>query len=202
VHPRAARRRARLGAPLLTAVHGSQLTQDNDVGHMLTGLDAMRCPTPKVVLRILGVPVLTANMPSVEFATWGGDVGSAVAQQVHDVGQGVVRPWSFYFGLGGPAGPADMRGDVDAYAVRGKAGACSAATVGTAFPQGQRASTTLGAQYDDVPTAAAGVRCLLATIGATVSGTTITPARACRAAVHTASLEASLEMLDRLERQM
>ena len=54
-----------------------------DIGHVFTGLEAMTCLTDTVDL-IVGVITYTVEVSNEEFATWVGDLGSAVAQKTVD----------------------------------------------------------------------------------------------------------------------
>ena len=55
--------------------------QGVDVGHISTGVEAMRCPRPRVVLSRL-LPAGTVSMDNEAFATWGGEPGAAAAAMV------------------------------------------------------------------------------------------------------------------------
>ena len=108
-----------LAEALLNALRDSQVVKNTDMGHVFTGLEAMFCPSPTVELDLPG-PDWTVKMPNLEFATWGGDLGSAVAQKVHDEadlgmkGQG----WSRYFGGRNTlASDEDLNGDIDSYII-------------------------------------------------------------------------------------
>lgn len=90
---------------------------ETDMSHLFTGLEAMECPSDQVVFQpIFGVPATywTVNMPNYIFASWGGDIGSAVAVKTFDSLQGNPYPWSYYIGPAGiKAGDDDLYGDVD-----------------------------------------------------------------------------------------
>ncbi len=117
--------RAKLPSPvttlgkLLKALHDSQEVEDTDLGHVFTGLEAMCCPKPSVEISMTG-PNPVVKMPSVEFATWGGDLGSAIGLKVYDEYDKNLptQDWDKY--LLAPntrAGTADFNGDIDAYAI-------------------------------------------------------------------------------------
>lgn len=98
-----------------------------DISHVFTGLEAMICPIQSVSTSVvLNVPILGAKrisiniyMPNEEFATWGGDLGSAAAIKLLDEHMGTPRPWTEYFGPKGTLASAeDLRGDIDSYAFR------------------------------------------------------------------------------------
>ena len=104
---------------LLKALQDSQEIEDTDLGHVFTGLEAMCCPKPSVEISIRG-PNPVVKMPNVEFATWGGDLGSAVGLKVYDEYDKNLptQDWDKY--LLAPntrAGTADFNGDIDAYAI-------------------------------------------------------------------------------------
>jgi hypothetical protein len=127
--------RDRLDARLFNALQKSQTVAGIDVGHVFTGLESMVCPTPTVVVNVPGIgaqPAITAvNMPNSEFATWGGDLGSAVAARIFEQrcqgpgawpcgGLGGPRNWDVYIGLNGSrASYADLNGNIDSYAIGG-----------------------------------------------------------------------------------
>jgi hypothetical protein len=117
--------RSRLGTTY-GDLQNSQDIRDTDIGHLFAGLEAMLCPTSTITLEIsikkiiLPKSITRINMSNEEFATWGGDLGSAVARKVRDEqDKWVFRPWSAYFGgIGTVASDLDMNGNIDSYAVR------------------------------------------------------------------------------------
>jgi hypothetical protein len=109
-----------LGPVLMRALRASQVVGGVDIGHVFTGLEAMLCPRADVELEVPG-PNWTVGMTNEEFATWGGDLGSAAAQKVRDEADlGLApRPWSHYIGGAGTlASDSDLEGDIDSYAMR------------------------------------------------------------------------------------
>ena len=114
-----------LGSQLFFALRSSQELHEGsvytDIGHVLTGLEAMVCPTSAVDFKTWpAVLSKKVNMANEEFATWGGDLGKAAALKVHDKDdRGKPRPWSAYFGgANTEASEQDLNGDIDAYAIR------------------------------------------------------------------------------------
>jgi hypothetical protein len=108
-----------LGDPLMKALRGSQVVGGVDMGHVFTGLEAATCPRSEVELDIPG-PNWIVKMPNEEFATWGGDLGSAAGQKVRDsVDLNKSKPWSEYFGKPNSlASFEDLIGDIDSYVLR------------------------------------------------------------------------------------
>jgi outer membrane protein OmpA-like peptidoglycan-associated protein len=171
--------------PIYTALRDSQVVADTDIGHLFTGLEAMVCPTPTVSLnvQIIGIPLPQAltkvEMPNEEFATWGGDLGSAAAQKVHDEqDKGIIHPLSHYFGgTGTLASDADLKGGIDSFAVRAALlGRPCGATRLVAMPPITMPISQLIEEYylGGIPplgTARAGrFACAAQTIGGTISG--------------------------------
>jgi hypothetical protein len=112
---------------LLEALKDSQTVGKTDIGHVLTGLEAMLTPTPSVQLET-PLNYATVEMPNVEFATWGGDIGSVAAMRLLDEETGAPdRGLEDYFARN--ASDSDLEGDVDAYAIRAGAG-----DIGRALP--------------------------------------------------------------------
>lgn len=107
---------AALHPPLMTALQHSQVVEGTDVGHLLTGLDAMLAPAQVVVTR--GRFGLQTNLANEEWATWAGDVGSAAAEWA------MATYMTFGPMQGAPvfftrfASDSDLVGDIDAFGVR------------------------------------------------------------------------------------
>ncbi len=101
---------------LYHALQSSQEVAGTDVGHVLTGLEALLDPTAQVEIEITG-PNLVVGMPNTEFATWGGDLGSAAGQAVADRHLGRTRRSDpdYFADL---ASSADLEGDLDAYVIQ------------------------------------------------------------------------------------
>lgn len=117
---------------LFEALRQSQEVDGTDVGHVLTGLEALLNPTRQVEIEVPG-PNVVVNMPNAEFATWGGDLGSAAGQAVADRYLGRrVRQDIDYFQKFAP--DADLEGDIDAFAIQSGATRSGglAATLGAA----------------------------------------------------------------------
>jgi hypothetical protein len=153
---------------------------ETDVGHVFTGLEAMVCPATSVAF----IPVLgNTRMSNEEVATWGGDIGSAAAARVRDEqDRGLApKPWSAYIGgSGGPAGAADLRGDIDPFAIRAAltGSACSSSAM-RALTLATPLSQVISEYYTGAATAvgrarASSVRCLVEALGGTVAGRHIT----------------------------
>jgi hypothetical protein len=113
-----------LDNPSLKTLKKSQVVKDaaagvtTDIGHVFTGLEAMTCLTDTVELLVGGL-TYTVEVSNEEFATWIGDLGSAVAQKaVDDLVYAKNLDWKAYFGDSGPANYADLDGDIDSYAIR------------------------------------------------------------------------------------
>jgi hypothetical protein len=108
-----------LGGPLLVNLRDSQVVGGVDMGHVFTGLESMICPTSQVELEIPG-PNRIVNMSNEEFATWGGDLGSAAAKKAFDETElGITKGWSHYFGTPNTlASYEDLLGDIDAWIIR------------------------------------------------------------------------------------
>lgn len=119
---------------LFAALQASQVVAGTDIGHLLTGLEALLDPQQSIELEVTG-PNPVVKMPNTEFATWGGDLGSAAGQMVADaVNKSNVRTPQHYFAQ--MASGADMEGNIDAYVLN----------KGTASAGGLRALLGVGAK--------------------------------------------------------
>jgi hypothetical protein len=174
--------RPALGPRLFAALQVSKVVGGVDIGHLFTGLEAMMCPRSSVELEVPG-PNWTVAMRNEEFASWGGDLGSAAATKVHheqDLGR-PPAPWSRYFETSGTlAGIEDMEGNIDSYVLRaGLSGAACSSTAGTTMPAlTGPLSLTLGDYYGGAGTPLGDAHvnrylCFAQAIGASVSGTRI-----------------------------
>jgi outer membrane protein OmpA-like peptidoglycan-associated protein len=107
---------AALHPPLMSALQHSQVVEGTDIGHILTGIDAML--TPQNVTITKGPFGLQTNLANEEWATWAGDVGSAAAEWALDAfltkpNNANLDPFFHRF-----ASDADLIGDIDSFAVR------------------------------------------------------------------------------------
>ncbi|WP_405868165.1 hypothetical protein OG407_49825 [Streptomyces sp. NBC_01515] len=107
---------AALHPRLMAALKHSQEVEGIDIGHILTGMDAMLAPED--VLFTKGPIGLRTNLANEEWATWAGDVGSAAAEWAWDAF--MVRPnyGAFAAFFSRYAGDADLSGDIDGFAIR------------------------------------------------------------------------------------
>lgn len=146
------RRRAGSGAgSLFEALQRSQGSIPGlDIAHVFAGLEALLNPTAQVELEVLGPNVVVA-MPNTEFATWGGDLGSAAGQALADPDIGASqRSDREYFN--DKASADDLEGNIDAYGIVRGAGGRSGlgralAGGGTPPAQGTRVSEILAQYY-------------------------------------------------------
>lgn len=100
-----------LGQHLMDALRAGQVVEGVDIGHILTGLDAMMQPH-HVTLRFL-----QASLANEEWATWAGDVGSAATHYAMDELYGTRRGnYNQYFTR--YASDAYLYGDIDSFAIR------------------------------------------------------------------------------------
>ncbi|MDD4191180.1 MAG: hypothetical protein PHI28_07615 [Mangrovibacterium sp.] len=108
-----------IGTGLRDALTKSKVVSGKDMGHVLTGLEAMVCPTDDVTITKSGVDI-RIKVPNEEFATWAGDLGSAAAKKTFDEATGGSRQgWRKYFGTAGSeASYEDLRADIDSYVIR------------------------------------------------------------------------------------
>ncbi|CAG0963931.1 hypothetical protein METP1_00867 [Methanosarcinales archaeon] len=163
---------------LYNTLIASKVVRDVDLGHVFTGLEAMVCPTPEVEIEVFGPNPIVA-MPNEEFATWGGDLGSAAASRTHDeADRGLRRPWSHYFGTtGSMASYEDLRGDIDAFAIRaGLASRCAGTRMTALSVPTTPISQLLFSYYGAGPgvTAADRYHCMVEALGGTIVGGRIT----------------------------
>lgn len=101
---------------LYYALQQSTIIDGIDIGHVLTGMEAVLNPMQQVELEIPG-PNYVVNMPNTEFATWGGDLGSAAGQACADQDtQPPARADRDYFQ--DLASDADLLGDIDAFVMQ------------------------------------------------------------------------------------
>ena len=105
----------RLGAHLFAALQASNVVENTDIGHVLTGIDAML--NPQEVGLTFGRVTYVTGLANEEWATWAGDVGSAAAEWALE---------SLYAGSEADlnelfrrfASDADLRGDIDSFSMR------------------------------------------------------------------------------------
>lgn len=108
-------RSGRGSGSLFNALQQSQVVGGTDVGHILAGLEALLNPTRTVELEVPG-PNIIVQMPNTEFATWGGDLGSAAGQLVADTYlRRRSQPAADYFSQ--YASDSDLEGDIDAFTI-------------------------------------------------------------------------------------
>jgi len=108
----------KLGKTLFKALQKSQQVFNNgqmlDIGHLLTGMDAMQKPQT-VSANIAGRMYLDTNVANHEWATWAGDVGSAAAYHTFCVSFiNFTSTYDQYFK--NFASDSDLEGDIDSYA--------------------------------------------------------------------------------------
>ena len=158
----------------MSALQQSQVVEGTDIGHILTGIDAMLTPQ-NVTVRGFQVP-----LPNEEWATWAGDVGSAAAEWAWDAWFSRTNASTFPAYFTRFASDSDLFGDIDSFAMRaGSSGAAPSAQLMQAIPlQGPLSNALL--QYFRISTsalfAARGrrIRNFVEAYGGTVAGTTIT----------------------------
>lgn len=170
--------RPQLGDALFGELAARAETAGVDLGHVFVGLEAMTCPVEKVLI---------VEMPSEDFATWGGDLGAAVAARRACLALGAAaaavsdcggrpggEPLDFYVAHHAP--PQDLEGDLDPFAMR-------AALTGEPCAGSRLAKLTVDRRLSEVlgdyylrPTSALGRarqardRCVLELLGASVAG--------------------------------
>lgn len=93
------------------AAAGGGGVERSDIGHLLTGMDAMLNPQQPPL------PLITQTLINEEWATWAGDVGNAAASWALDQHYRTPRgDFDFYFRE--VAYEADLVGDLDSFAFR------------------------------------------------------------------------------------
>jgi outer membrane protein OmpA-like peptidoglycan-associated protein len=104
-----------LGASLMTALQNSQVVEGTDVGHLLTGVDAMMNPQPVAVSA--GRFSYVTGLANEEWATWAGDVGSAAAEWAISSFRAGNRAdvGTFFQSF---ASSSDLQGNIDSFAMR------------------------------------------------------------------------------------
>jgi hypothetical protein len=167
-------------AGLYHALRQSQVVDGTDVGHLLAGLEALLNPRRQVELEIPG-PNFVVTMPNTEFATWGGDLGSAAGQAVADQDfRPPARNDRHYFT--NMVSAADLAGNIDAFVLqRGtRASGGLAAMLGQGRPPGSGTPVSeILRQYYLAPDTALGrahtnrYRSFVGIIGGRISGRTI-----------------------------
>jgi hypothetical protein len=171
-----------LGTNLFQALGRSAEVGGVDMGHVFTGLEAMVCPRPTV--SFVG-GLATVSTPNEDFATWGGDLGAAVAAAVacpligsaaaadHDNCNNLTgfRPIGVWLAF--HASPEDLEGDIDPFVIRATAAGVPCASSGLRpFVPGRPMSEVLGDYYYD-PSSSLGTaratrnHCFLSLMGAT-----------------------------------
>lgn len=168
-----------LGPALMNALQASQVVEGIDVGHLLTGVDAML--NPAAVEVAIGPARIETGLANEEWATWAGDVGSAAAYWVLDTwSRSPTRLPTMAEYFASYASDSDLRGDIEAFAIRaGLSTQPPSATLGQRFNPTAPLSSIL-MQYYRLTRSALGVaRHSRATTfarayGATVVGGTIT----------------------------
>ena len=178
--------RPTLGTALFESLADSQDSTGVDIGHVFTGLESMFCPRPTVTLDVTGPINPTVATTNIAFATWSGDLGSAVARRVFDeADNGVLRAWPAYFGTPGTlASDEDLEGDVDSWAIRaGLTGGCGGSAMTTLPTLTAPISQLLFDYYEAIPGTAAGSArggyglCVARALGGHVAGSRITNKR-------------------------
>jgi outer membrane protein OmpA-like peptidoglycan-associated protein len=107
-----------LGTHLFTALRDSQVVAGHDMGHLLTGLDAMLNPHEVEITAGSRIQVvLPTGLANEEWATWAGDVGSAAAEfAVGLYTNPSTDPIGVYFA--NFANSRDLLGNLDSFAIR------------------------------------------------------------------------------------
>jgi outer membrane protein OmpA-like peptidoglycan-associated protein len=176
-----------LGAGLSAALRASQVVQGTDIGHVLTGIDAML--NPREVELHMGPVTLPTGLWNEEWATWAGDVGSAAAEFTADSVGGTLRGnLAVYFN--DLAGADDLAGDIDAFAMRAglRPAAAPPALLRSTMTPGTPLSELL-MQYYRITSSAQGSaranrkRSFIQAYGGVLSGTTLTNRPALEAAL-------------------
>ncbi|HEY0184349.1 MAG TPA: DUF4157 domain-containing protein [Rhodopila sp.] len=168
-----------LGPSLMAALKASDVIGPVDVSHLMTGLEAMM--NPHNVERLPGL-ITATTVPNEEWATWAGDVGSAAAEWVVDTAFTApatpLRQKDYFTRF---AGDDDLRGDLDAFAMR--AGLSTGGAPSSHLTQALRLTGTLSEdlrQYYRLTGSAPGLsrahatRDFIEAYGGTLSGSTVT----------------------------
>jgi len=115
--------------PVIATLRKTEVVEDPrqrvmvDITHTITGLDAMMRPIRHVgaLFKVASWEVLdvAGHLSNEEFATWAGDLGSAVATKaLRDTIAGHPIEWGPKLDPTGLVSDADLEGDIDAYAIR------------------------------------------------------------------------------------
>lgn len=176
-----------LGAQLSAALRASQVVQGTDIGHVLTGIDAML--NPRDVELHMGPVAMATGLWNEEWATWAGDVGSAAAEFAADTAGATLRGnLRVYFD--DLAGADDLAGDIDSFAMRAglRPTAAPPALLKTAMSAGTPLSELL-MQYYRITSGSQGSarasrkRSFIAAYGGVLAGSTLTNRPALHAAL-------------------
>ncbi|MDB5250075.1 MAG: outer membrane protein OmpA [Segetibacter sp.] len=130
-----------LGSHLFNALQTSQVVEGVDIGHLLTGIDAMF--NPHNVEIPFGPITSVTNIINEEWATWAGDVGSSVGEwAIETMYAGRDQDLDTFFSRF--AGNSDLWGNIESFAIRlGINGGTAAGQLGRAFVPGQTFSEIL-----------------------------------------------------------
>jgi hypothetical protein len=179
--------RPKLGKPLLDSLQASQEVAGVDVGHVFVGLESMLCPTADVTVSktVAGIHP-SVNMTNEDFATWGGDLGAAVAAWAACPSLGAASTTrddcfrlpataSITDFLKASAPDQDLQGDIDAYALRaaGLGVPCGGTALKTAALPPGRLSGVFQDYYNNAGSGLGkahtnNVRCFVEFLGATL----------------------------------
>jgi len=178
-----------LGTHLFAALRDSQVVAGHDMGHLLTGLDAMLNPHEVELTAGSRIQViLPTGVPNEEWATWAGDVGSSAAEfAVGHYQNPAADPIDVYFA--NFANSRDLLGNLDSFAIRaGLTGLAPASQLQHAVTLSGTFSEVL-MQYFRITSSAlsqartSAVRNFIAAYGGTLSGNTVTNRPALEAAL-------------------
>jgi hypothetical protein len=180
---------------LFQSLQNSQVVDGKDIGHIFTGLEAMACPQEVVISKQkFGVGItLPTDISNELFATWVGDIGSAVGryvacwdmvgeaddatrQKVCDISGANFRDLTYYFAK--LASVADLEGDIAAFVIRAEQnGIACQGSLTNKFVINASVSQILNTHFfDDKAKQSDKNRylCFAQSIGATISGNKIT----------------------------